>query len=48
MHLWYKPPGSYCYLEVLSTFGIRLKGGGGETPHMKGMGMLVGNFELNH
>ena len=22
-------------------------GGGGGTPHMKGMGMLVGNFELN-
>ena len=22
-------------------------GGGGETPHMKGVGMLVGNFELN-
>ena len=21
--------------------------GGGETPHMKGVGMLVGNFELN-
>ena len=21
--------------------------GGGETPHMKGLGMLVGNFELN-
>ena len=21
--------------------------GGGETPHMKVMGMLVGNFELN-
>ena len=25
------------------------KGGGGVgTPHMKGVGMLVGNFELNH
>ena len=22
-------------------------GGGGGTPHMKGMGMLVGNFESN-
>ena len=22
-------------------------GGGGGTPHMKGVGMLVGNFELN-
>ena len=22
-------------------------GGGGGNPHMKGMGMLVGNFELN-
>ena len=22
-------------------------GGGGGTPHMKGLGMLVGNFELN-
>ena len=24
----------------------KLPGGGGWTPHMKGMGMLVGNFEL--
>ena len=23
------------------------QGGGGRTPHMKGLGMLVGNFELN-
>ena len=23
-----------------------LPGGGGGTPHMKGVGMLVGNFEL--
>ena len=23
-------------------------GGGGGTPHIKGVGMLVGNFELNH
>ena len=23
------------------------RGGGGGTPHMKGVGMLVGNFELN-
>ena len=23
------------------------QGGGGRTPHMKGVGMLVGNFELN-
>ena len=22
-------------------------GGGGGTPHMKGVGMVVGNFELN-
>ena len=23
------------------------RGGGGGTPHMKGVGMIVGNFELN-
>ena len=23
------------------------QGGGGVTPHMKGVGMLIGNFELN-
>ena len=26
---------------------LTLGGGGGGTPHMKGVGMLVGNFELN-
>ena len=25
----------------------KCRGGGGETPHMKGVEMLVGNFELN-
>ena len=24
-----------------------IPGGGGETPHMEGLGMVVGNFELN-
>ena len=31
--------------DVLQLFDTG--GGGGETPHMKGVGMLVGKFELN-
>ena len=34
-------------LRLLNDFFTFEAGGGGETPHMKGGGMLVGNFELN-
>ena len=34
--------------EMSAVFsGDASSGGGGVTPHMKGVGMLVGNFELN-
>ena len=34
--------------EVLDEkYRIAARGGGGGGPHMKGVGMLVGNFELN-
>ena len=33
-----------CTVEIYCLGGL---GGGGGIPHMKGMGMLVGNFELN-
>ena len=35
---------SECEIAHILGHGV---GGGGGTPHMKGMGMLVGNFELN-
>ena len=34
------------YLSLLDQFLTKDPGGGG-TPHMRGVGMLVGNFELN-
>ena len=33
-------------LRLLNDF-FTFEAGGGGTPHMKGVGMLVGNFELN-
>ena len=32
---------------LVSYWPIFVREGGGETPHMKGVGMLVGNFEIN-
>ena len=36
---------NWCFEYVVTPGGGG--GGGGGTPHMKGVGMLVGNFELN-
>ena len=36
---------------LTNDFGVSVRwlpGGGGGTPHKKGVGMLVGIFELNH
>ena len=36
---------------LTNDFGVSVRWsprGGGETPHKKGVGMLIGNFELNH
>ena len=38
-------PGSFQYLHMKA--GIPTERPGGGTPHMKGVEMLVGNFELN-
>ena len=36
------------FVDIVVLRGDRgWAGGGGGTPHMKGVGMLVGNFELN-
>ena len=34
-------------VEMNGKMVARFNPGGGGTPHMKGVGMLVGNFELN-
>ena len=34
-------------IVVYPVDSIIQRGGGGETPHVKGVGMLVGNFESN-
>ena len=36
--------GDYLTAAIISNI---VHWGGGEAPHMKGVGMLVGNFELN-
>ena len=47
---------TYCHIHgTLVALGVtqdsfhrtQRLGGGGGTPHLKGVGMLVGNFELN-
>ena len=35
-----------CGLKLANVYRLTIVAGG-ETPHMKGVGMLVGNFELN-
>ena len=38
----------WLYSQAISLWNqIPKTPGGGETPHMKGVGVLVGNFELN-
>ena len=45
LHTYIHSPLLLC-LVVLALSAL-IPGGGGGTPHMKGVGMLVGNFELN-
>ena len=36
-----------CLRVLKESKKVGVQPGGGGTPHMKGVGMLVGNFELN-